>query len=65
MVVLAKFMNFDYLDAHVSEYIRCMPMVDGRSMANGKVAGSNGKIGFAHTLPGSISEELQEVFSTT
>ena len=39
-------------------------MVSGRGVANGKVAGSNGKIGSAHTLPARISEELEEVFST-
>ena len=32
-------------------------------MANGKVTGSNGKIGSTHTLPARISEELEEIFS--
>ena len=38
-------------------------------MANGKVTGSNGKIGSAHSLPAHslpaarISEELEEIFS--
>ncbi|MCG8621506.1 MAG: hypothetical protein MJE68_05840 [Proteobacteria bacterium] len=40
-----------------------LPMVNGRGVANGKVTGSNGKIGSAHTLPARISKELEEVFS--
>ena len=39
-------------------------MVGGRGMANGRVTGSNGKIGSAHSLPTArISEELEEIFS--
>ena len=44
---------------HVIKYV----MVNGRGVANGKVTGSNGKIGSARTLPARISKELEEVFS--
>ena len=41
-----------------------LPIVNGRGVTNGKVTGSNGKIGSAHTLPARILEEHEDVFST-
>ena len=40
-----------------------LKIVNGRGVANGKVASSNCKIGSAHTLLARILEELEDVFS--